>query len=334
MSKMSASRPVSAAIDFPFDEHLRFRPGDDGTHTPGPNRDWTETTWWSFNVPERALAGWLYVQMRPNLDTASGGAFVYDPSAWLPWELPYFGFTRYQAIPDPLDLRDAIFPNGVSVRCLEPAMRYRLGYQFRDHTDFTADLLFVGIIPPVPHLHGAPPFTGSSHFDQPGRVTGTLRLRGERIDVDCIAVRDRSWGRRPEHLGRTPRLSYTFGSASAGDAFLAFCAPDEPDADVEHLTSGYLFRDSRVRRLVSATRRTTRDPATGGVARIELSGTDADGRKLKVIGEARSRMFLPGHAVTINTFVEWSGDGVRLWGEDQDVWSAVGFADRVRRTRQ
>jgi hypothetical protein len=325
--------PHEPTIDFPFEEHLRFGPDDDGAHAPSPNRDWTETTWWSFNVPERALAGWLYVQMRPNLGTASGGAFVYDPDAWLPWELPYFGFTRFQAIPDPLDLRDAQFPNGVSVRCLEPGTRYELGYHFRDHTDFTADLHFAGIIPPVPHLEGAPPFTGSSHFDQPGRVTGTLQLRGERIDVDCISVRDRSWGRRPELLGRMPRLSYAFGSASSDDAFLAFCAPDEPDAEVEHLTSGYLFRDNRVRRLVSATRRTTRDPVTGGVSRIELHGTDSDGRTLDVVGEARSRMFIPGHSVTINTFIEWSGHGLRSWGEDQDVWSTAEFADRVREAR-
>jgi len=107
-------------------------------------------------------------------------------------------------------------------------------------------------------------------------------------------------------------------------------APAGPDGQVEHLTSGYLFRDRRVRRLVSATRRTRRDPATGGVSRIELSGTDADGRTLDVVGEARSRMFLPGHSLTINTFIEWSGDGLQAWGEDQDVWSAAGFADHVR----
>ena len=155
-------------------------------------------------------------------------------------------------------------------------------------------------------------------------------MLGERIDVDCISVRDRSWGRRPELLGRTPRLSYAFGSAPEGESFLAFCAPEDPDGQVEHLTSGYLLRDNRVRRLVSATRRTTRDPVTGGVSRIELTGTDADGRALEVAGEARSRMFFPGHSLTINTLIEWRGDGLRAWGEDQDVWSAAGFAGRVR----
>src|SRR4029077_13545581 len=61
------------ATDFPFDEHLRFTAADDELHPAGPQRDWTETIWFSFAVPERTLAGWLYVQMRPNAGASSGG---------------------------------------------------------------------------------------------------------------------------------------------------------------------------------------------------------------------------------------------------------------------
>src|SRR5687767_8157770 len=77
----SLARPLGASqtliltrmgVDFPFAEHLSFHADDDDLHAPGPDRDWTETTWWSFNVPERALGGWLYVQIRPNLGTSAG----------------------------------------------------------------------------------------------------------------------------------------------------------------------------------------------------------------------------------------------------------------------
>ena len=320
-------------VDFPFDEAVRFSDADDDVHPPGPKRDWTETTWWSFHVAERSLAGWLYVQMRPHLGTASGGAFVYDPAGWLPWQLPYFGYTQFQAMPDPLDLRAATFPNGVSVACEVPGRRYRLGYRFRDQTEFVADLVFEGVIPPVPHLQGAPPFTASSHYDQPGRVTGTIELWGERIAVDCVSVRDRSWGRRPEMLGTRTHLSYAFGSSSPGDAFLAFCAPPkgDPHCDVERLTSGYLYRDGCVRRLASATRRVTRDPGTGGVRQVEISGADTDGRPLEAFGTARSRMVLPGSTLCINTFLQWDLGGDRGWGEDQDVWSVAALAERFSR---
>lgn len=323
-----------ADLDFGIDTGLRFTPADDSVHEAGSKADWTETTWWSFFVPERSLGGWLYVQMRPNLGTCAGGAFVYDPTAWLPWELPYCAYQHHQPLPEPLDLTDVTFRNGVSVRCLEPGMRYELGYGFRDETDFTAELEFEGLTPPVPHLAGAPPFTGSSHYDQHGRVRGTLGLRGERIEVDSYAVRDRSWGRRPELLGRRPRLSYWFATSPTGDeAFLAFCqtASSDPLGEVEHVTSGYLLRGGVLRRLARGERRTRRDPSTGGVASIQLEASDVDGRSLHVEGHAVSRMALPTDHVTINTMTRCAIDGREAWGEDQEVWSTALFADARRR---
>src|SRR6202044_2157283 len=35
---------------------------DDGWHDFSPHWWETETNWWSFNVPERKLGGWLYTQ--------------------------------------------------------------------------------------------------------------------------------------------------------------------------------------------------------------------------------------------------------------------------------
>jgi hypothetical protein len=312
------------ATDFPFDDQLRFTAVDDGMHAAGPQRDWTETTWWSFAVPERALAGWLYVQTRPNAGTSSGGAFVYGPTGFLAWELPYYGFLVHQPLPDPLDLRSVTFSNGVSVQVVEPAMVYDLGYRFRDQDEFVADLRFEAISPPVPHLTGAPPFTGSSHYDQHGRVTGDLLLDGERIPVDCISVRDRSWGRRPELLGRRTRFSYCFGSSSPDEAFLAFCRPGTHLDPTEELSSGYLIRDGKLRRLERAERVNVRDPATGGVAGIELHAVDIDGRELHADAEMMSHMALSGGSagVTINSLLRWTIDGSRTgWGEDQEVWS-------------
>jgi len=324
----------AAELDFPFDPALRFGAIDDSAHEPGPTLDWAETLWWSFNVPERGWAGWLYTQLRPNAHEVTGGAFVYDDRGTVPWELPYFGWFSHQPLPDTFDLRHASFRNGCSVRVVDPGMRYELGYRFRDHKEFTANLLFEGLIPPVPHLHGAPPFTESSHYDQPGRVTGTMTLRGETVQVDSLSVRDRSWGRRPEHIGRTGRLSYAFGSATEADAFLVFCTPvgDDPADDREALTSGYLFRDGAVRRMARANRRVVRDPVHGWVRTIEIDGVDTDGRVLHAVGHGVSQMFLPGHSLCINTFVRWDIGGRTGWGEDQDVWSMALMADRARGT--
>ncbi len=292
--------------------------------------------WFTFQVPERDLMAWLYVQMRPNQKTVAGGAFVYGPPSTLPWEVPYFAYQHHQPIPDPLDLRDVTFRTGVSVRVVEPGMVYDLGYRFRDRDDLVVDLRFEGITPPVPHLQGAPPFTGSSHYDQHGRVTGTVHLRGETIDVDCVTIRDRSWGRRPELLGRGGRLSYVYGAASTEDAFLAFCVPSPADPEVEHLSSGYLLRDGRLRRLVEATRRVSRRH-DGMVDRIDLDAVDTDGRHLVGRAQTRSGMFLPTNNVCINAYLRWQfgpseSELVEGWGEDQDIWSVDALADRIHGT--
>ena len=205
-----------SAEEFPVESELRFGAGDDRLHPWTHHADWAETVWFSFNAPERGLAGWLYTQVRPVLGTATGGAFVYDPSAHVPWELPFFAYTHHQLLPVPaeeLNLADVHFKNGCSIKMVEPGLVYDLGFRFRDQSDFVATLRFEGLTPPVPHLQGAPPFTGSTHYDQHGHVTGEILLGGERIAIDCFAVRDRSWGRRPEHLGLgVSRLSYAFGT--------------------------------------------------------------------------------------------------------------------------
>ena len=278
------------------------------------------------------MAGWLYVQVRPNIGTVSGGAFVYGPGAWGAWEQPYYAYQQFQAVPDPFDLRDVTFPNGVSVRCLESGQSYDLGYRFRDHTEFTAALHFEGLTAPVPHLVGAPPFVGgSSHFDQHGRVTGELQLLGETIPVDCIAVRDRSWGRRPEHVGRSGgRLSYVFGSTSDDEAFLVFCRPDGSGEDREQLSTGYLLRDGSLQRLASATRINHRDAVTGGIDELIIQATDEAGRRLHVSGTAMSRFALVTNHLCVNTFLRFDVDGRVGHGEDQDVWAIGEFADHLK----
>lgn len=254
---------------------------------------------------------------------------MYGARSWLPWELPYYGFLNHQPLPEPLDLRAVNFSNGVSASMVEPGMVSDLGYRFRNQGDFVAELRFEGISPPVPHLAGAPPFTGSSHYDQHGRVTGELELLGERIPVDCISVRDRSWGRRPELLGRRTRFSYCFGATSPDEAFLAFCRPDSHLDESEQLMSGYLIRDGELRGLVTARRVNEREPVTNGVAHIVLDARNTDGRELHATADAVSRMALSGggSGLTVNTMLRWSIDDRVGWGEDQEVWSSPAFRE-------
>ena len=52
----------------PGGEYPTFSPDDDDFHDGVMTDRWweTETSWFSWNVPERKIGGWTYCQARPN----------------------------------------------------------------------------------------------------------------------------------------------------------------------------------------------------------------------------------------------------------------------------
>src|SRR5262245_48826988 len=149
-----------------------FGPDDDGLHTAVLGDDWwaTETAWFSFHHPERRLGGWLYTMIRPNIGTVAGGAWIWDDTAWLPWDVPYCANYSALPLPDDLDLRDARLPTGVSIRVIEPTRSYALGYE--DGERLHLDLRFDATMVPESLTVAGSTFGSSHHFDQFGRVTG------------------------------------------------------------------------------------------------------------------------------------------------------------------
>ena len=71
----------------------QFMPRDDGFHFDQMGDDWwaTETAWFSFHHANRKLGGWFYTMARPNIGILSGGAWIWDDTASLPWEVPVLG---------------------------------------------------------------------------------------------------------------------------------------------------------------------------------------------------------------------------------------------------
>lgn len=81
----------------------RFTAEDDNFHA-GADPWWTETSWFSFNRPERHMSCWLHGWVRPNLKSG-GGVFVRDDSATAPCELPYHHYLYTPPLPEERDLR-------------------------------------------------------------------------------------------------------------------------------------------------------------------------------------------------------------------------------------
>ena len=164
-------------------------------------------------VPERNLLGYFYPAFRANMGIQFGGVLVVDDSATVPWELPAFEWSWHEPLTEPPNLLDTTnLHGGMRLQCLEPGRVFRFGC---DNDDLSFDLTFEALCKPL-LTRQEPPFNHGSHVDQPGRVTGDFTLHGESFDVDCIAMRDRSWGVR--RAGRQPKVGYDHGTASSETA--------------------------------------------------------------------------------------------------------------------
>ena len=303
-----------------------FTPRDDRFHFEEMGQDWwaTETAWFSFHHPARRLGGWLYTLIRPNIGTVSGGAWVWDHRAHLPWEALYTANYTALELPRDQNLDDCKLPNGVAVRVLEPCKRYALGYD--DGERFQAQLEFNGVMPPEPLTAVSSTFGSAHHFDQFGHVTGEIVLHGERIAIDCIGMRDRTWGRRPEDRPR--QAAYVTGAADANNGFLAVTHV-RPEGD--KVAYGFLRRDGNTSSLAEGERSVERDPQQGWITRITIAARDQAGREFVAVGEPMSRIILNRHTfIDINSLIRWDLNGVEAWGEDQDMWPIHRWA-RVRR---
>jgi hypothetical protein len=303
-----------------------FTPRDDGFHFAEMGDDWwaTETAWFSFHHPERRLGGWLYSLVRPNIGTVAGGCWVWDDSAHLPWEVLYCA--NYSALPMPRDqeLTDCRLPNGVAIQVIEPCMRYALGYD--DGERLQADLRFDGVMPPEPLTAAGSTFGSAHHFDQFGRVSGELVLQGESIAIDCIGMRDRTWGRRPEDRPR--QAAYVTGAADAAHGFLAVTNA-RPEGD--QVVHGFLRRDGRTARLAAGERRVERDPRAGWVTHVTIEAQDIEGRDMIASGVPVSRMIIDRHTfIDVNGLIRWDLNGTIGWGEDQDMWPVHRWAQTRR----
>jgi len=297
-------------------EQRKFTSSDDRFHSAEMGNDWwaTETAWFSFCHPERRLGGWFYTMVRPNIGTVAGGAWIWDHTAYLPWEVLYSANYSALQLPRDQDLDDITLPTGVSIRVIEPCMSYALGYN--DSERLQASLRFDGVMPPEPLTDSGSTFGRAHHFDQIGHVTGELLLHGETIAIDCLSIRDRTWGRRPEDRPR--QAAYVTGVASATHGFLAVTNVKDERNPVAY---GFLRRDGRTVRLAKGERQVQRDARHGWISRIELQASDAEGRELVAVGEPVSRIIINRHTfIDINSLVRWTINGEVGWGEDQDMW--------------
>jgi len=293
-------------------EEWGLTPEDDAFHPRDDNPWFTETWWNAWMVPERKMLGYFYPVFRPNLGVQAGGVILFDDTAELEWDIPVFDYGWHEPIPAGLDLRDATLENTMTIKVLEPARHYEIGYTGRD---LQLDLHLEGVVRPMVTA-GTPPFN-KGHIDQICRITGEMVLKGETIPVDCFAMRDRSWGLRQD--GKQPTVGYNYATADPENAFLAVSMSRA--TNVWNVTTGFLIRDGVWSHVSTGTRHVERDEQ-GRPLVVSIDATDDLGRRFEARGEAVNHQVFKTYPSMLcwNALIKWTFDGAEGWGEDQDCW--------------
>lgn len=297
-------------------------------HPPQRNHlFWNESAWFSLCVPEKLLDGFIYVNHRPNMRYSMGGVALWDAFGSQPYDCLYYDWTLHP-LPDEAQMFDFALENGFSIETVEPMKAYRIHYKggglgyVGDYCD--VDLTWESLIDPKElSLSDDAKWWMGDHYEQIGKMRGTVSVRGETTQVDCYSIRDHSWGpRRPKFIARS---SFAWGIASPTDAFCVWTAqelPHEQDPLIgtnEKLRHGWYLKDGVLSELEEAERRVGRGE-DGLHISAEISGRDALGRKLAASGEIRSRLNFTGYPEMMISWAltDWTFDGKQAWGEEHD----------------
>lgn len=304
------------------------------------------TYYFGATVAEQGIGIMLYLRGQPAFAVAQGGAVVFrglDNRMLLDAEYHDYRMAMPWPEPDGSIIRVA---NGLTIEVVEPGELLHVSYTSPDGSvsidveqRAISPLVARGYIMPGEDDHHADAAHEPGGIEQFMHATGELVLRDERHEIDCYAVRDRSWrqvrGEDPGGARRTPPLGWT--PISYGEEFCLnvtsieakdteprwlglFDLPD--DAPTHH--AGWISRHGETVGIQRVRRNVLEYHSTQHAAvRQELEVTDDTGRVHHFTGEAIS--LAPVYSWPNITFHDavyrWVDQhGATTHGDYQEVW--------------
>ena len=287
------------------------------------NPYWNESVWFSVSKPDEHLHGLIQYYFRPNMGMLNGGPVLWNPSGTFSWNCLYYNWSHLQALPPGAAKFDMTARNSLSVKVLEPLARYAIRY---DKEGLEMDLLWQAI-GPVHELHtgdSGQQQTARFHIEQPGRMTGAIRLDGRVIPIDCFSMRDTSYG--PRDYESLATGGYFWGIAA--DSSFHAIAMGEAD---QRVIGGFIWKDGELSSLASGTRRIT-EFGRHGPRRVLFEATDKLGRTITATGEIDEGLVFTGYTdhTVVWSLTRWDWSGVEHWGDNQEFTPAVRFRKIAR----
>ena len=296
-------------------------------HTPGEDYHWNESFYFNFTDPKRAIGAWTRIGILPNQESDLGAMMLYAGGSRI---LAYLQTGRASN-------EDASLSFGaLAYHCLEPLRRWRLtfGGQMADVSDsrklpeldleslrlqeVEVEVVFEGLAPCFDFKDAHPRAlaemlveagtrlrdlrrvsrVSSEHYEQAGRVSGTIRIGNREISLQGSGHRDHSWGPRD---WAAPRL-WTWLTCQFGEE-LSFNLSRVAIASVDIL-NGFMARDGVNYPLRRASLQTEFEEDGLTQKSLALEMEDSGGKRVTVTGDvltvAPLHLESGGHRTLIN----------------------------------
>lgn len=267
----------------------------------------TETWYYGFNVPEESLYCFVYIWAHTNLEVISSGVLLFGGgNNTSPLQAEFIDFRSYESMPDIGDGRSFNLPVGLDVEIVDPLDQIRVSFASQCG-DCRFDFDMKAVMPAAVRAN-------NKHFEQCMRVSGALDLRGRHIPIDCLFVRDRSWGQaRSERPLALPPTQYITGAFDDGFAFTVV-AMDDPEkrpiwqgtyniSREKAMTDGWLWSGNRLLRFSDISVETEYEPRLLYPLLYRISAVDTEGGRHQFTAETTSSgLFKPW--MNINSYCQ------------------------------
>ena len=330
---------------------------DELMHPVGDDHSWSESYYFNFVDPDSGIGMFTRMGFRPGNGWADALHAIY-----LDEHRVAFTYGRRTIEKDLSQYDGDLAAGDLTLTCVEPHQSWRIRYdgpaqniadadvlltRRKERPDgwFTAahltmDLTFECLTEPHYAASGE-----RGHFEQSGRVTGTIRLDDEQWTVGGYGVRDKSWG--PRDWGAGARTSGSGGSATPAEttgprpmvnwfsmnfgarAALGGSCFRHPDGVMRG--AGWLQRDGESIDLteVVITTEYRDDPILH--ESVSLRATTESGEQIDIDGVVKSvcptKIPMPGGSTFVNEgLTEFTWDGERGHGIAEH-WHAVSIGD-------
>jgi hypothetical protein len=237
-------------------------PADELRHRVAPGVKTRDSLFWNLVLPEEQIAVQIYVWVDGH------GIAGRQVAVYVPDRTDNLVFNTYGVDLGPNTDFDNWTCDGLTVRLPEPLRSAEITF---DNDDVALRYAFTARHRPFSYQenpNGCPSWMANNRFEQSGRATGVLRVRGREIPFrDVWAHRDHSWGRR--HWNMVHHWKWLVAGVPSGTELNAMfhIARGEPGVN------GHILRDGEPVALVDGRCRATYD-AEMGQLRLEADLVD------------------------------------------------------------